>query len=97
MKQSCNNNALLEKIILKGVIDLSEGFINQSRVPWSSEPSLKEMAHEVGIDADRFIDCLKEEKSDSEIAEEFDVTEKLIYHLRDHFYSHGVGSIMGQD
>lgn len=31
------------------------------------------------------------------MAEEFDVTEKLIYHLRDHFARYGIGSIMGQD
>ncbi|MCL6638682.1 MAG: helix-turn-helix domain-containing protein [Firmicutes bacterium] len=55
------------------------------------------MAHEAGIDADRFIDCLKENKSDTEIAGEFNVSEKLICHLRDHFYSHGIGSIVGQD
>ncbi len=68
-----------------------------SRVPWSKEPSLKEIAHEVGVDFDSFIDSLRENKSDLEMAEEFDVSEKLIYHLRDHFYSHGVHSIMGQD
>ena len=76
---------------------MEEEFFVQSRVPWSSEPSLKEMAHEVGVDSDRFIDCLKENKSDQEIAGELDVSEKLVYHLREHFYSHGVGSIMGQD
>ncbi|KUK82962.1 MAG: Uncharacterized protein XD97_0304 [Pelotomaculum thermopropionicum] len=68
-----------------------------SRVPWSKEPSLKEMANEVGVDFDSFIEGLKKDKSDSEMAEEFDVSEKLIYHLKDHFYSHGVHSILGQD
>jgi len=72
-------------------------FVSQSRVPWSSEPSLKEMADEVGVDFDRFIEDLKENKTDVEMAEEFDVSEKLIYHLREHFYSHGIGSIVGQD
>ncbi|HPZ42420.1 MAG TPA: helix-turn-helix domain-containing protein [Bacillota bacterium] len=69
----------------------------QSRVPWSSEPSLKEITREVGVDFDRFIEGLKEEQSDSEMAEEFNVPEELIYHLRDHFYTHGVHSIVGQD
>lgn len=69
----------------------------QSRVPWSSEPSLKEMAHEVGVDLDRFVDGIKDDKSDSEMAKELDVPEKLIYHLRDHFHTHGIHSIMGQD
>lgn len=77
-------------------MDENDSFF-QSRVPWSSEPSLKEMSHEVGVDFDRFIDGIKEDKSDAEMAEEFDVSEKLIYHLRDHFYTHGVHSIMGQD
>lgn len=77
-------------------MDEHDSFI-QSRVPWSSEPSLKEMAGEVGVDVDRFIDGLKNDKTDSEMAEELDVSERLIYHLRDHFYSHGVDSVMGQD
>ncbi|WP_027363743.1 hypothetical protein [Desulfotruncus alcoholivorax] len=69
----------------------------RSRVPWSTEPSLKFKTEEVGIDFDDFIEGIKEGKSDFEMAEEFDVTEKLIYHLRDHFMRHGLGSIMGQD
>jgi len=68
-----------------------------SRVPWSSEPSLKEMTREAGIDFDRFIDRLKEDKTDVEMAKEFDVSEKLIKHLREHFYTHGIGSIVGRD
>lgn len=77
-------------------MDENDAFF-QSRVPWSSEPSLKEMAHEVGVDFDRLIEGIKEDKTDAEMAQEFDVSEKLIYHLRDHFYTHGVHSIMGQD
>lgn len=68
-----------------------------SRVPWSTEPSLKFKAEEVGIDFDLFIDGLKNNRSDSEMAMEFGVSEKTIEHLRDHFMTHGVGSIMGQD
>ncbi|TEB06812.1 hypothetical protein Psch_00344 [Pelotomaculum schinkii] len=77
-------------------MDQNDSFI-QSRVPWSTEPSLKDMAQEVGVDYDRLIDGIKEDKSDSEIAGELAVPEKLIYHLRDHFYTRGVHSIMGQD
>ncbi|MBF7083066.1 helix-turn-helix domain-containing protein [Desulfallas sp. Bu1-1] len=69
----------------------------RSRVPWSTEPSLKFKAEEVGVDFDDLIEGFKEGKSDAEMAGEFDVTEKLIYHLRDHFMRHGLGSIMGQD
>jgi len=77
-------------------MDESGSFL-ASRVPWSSGPSLKEMASEVGVDVDRFIEGIKSDKTDAEMAEDFDVSEKLIYHLRDHFYSHGIDSVMGQD
>jgi hypothetical protein len=77
-------------------MDSNDSFF-QSRVPWSSEPSLKEMTREVGVDFDRFIEGVKDDKSDSEMAQELNVSEKLIYHLRDHFYTHGVHSITGQD
>lgn len=73
-----------------------EGYI-RSRVPWSTEPSLKFKANEVGVDFDDLIEGFKDGKSDHEMAEEFDVTEKLIYHLRDHFLRRGLGSIVGQD
>nr|WP_088553066.1 helix-turn-helix domain-containing protein [Calderihabitans maritimus] len=69
----------------------------KSRAPWNSEPSLKEMANEVGINFDQFIDALAEQKSDAEMAEEFGVSEKTIYHLRDHFERFGIHSIVGQD
>ncbi|MDD4335116.1 MAG: helix-turn-helix domain-containing protein [Desulfotomaculaceae bacterium] len=60
----------------------SDSFI-QSRVPWSSEPILKEMAGEVGVDVDSFIEGIKNDKIDGEIAEDLGVSENLIYHLRD--------------
>lgn len=69
----------------------------QSRVPWSTEPSLKEMAHEVGIDFDQLIEGFEEDKSNEEMAADFDVKENVISQLREHFYTHGVHSIMGQD
>ena len=69
----------------------------RSRVPWSTEPSLKFKTNEVGIDFDEFIEGLKENKTDTEMAEEFGCSEKTIFHLRDHFIRKGIGSIMGQD
>lgn len=69
----------------------------RSRVPWSTEPSLKTKTEEVGIDFDAFVDSLKYDKSDAEMAREFGVTENTIAHLKDHFMTHGVGSIIGQD
>ncbi|HHU85297.1 MAG: helix-turn-helix domain-containing protein [Pelotomaculaceae bacterium] len=77
-------------------MDSNDSFF-QSRVPWSSEPSLKEMTAEVGVDFDRFIEGIKDDKNDSEMAQEFNVSEELIYHLKDHFYTHGVHSVVGQD
>jgi len=68
-----------------------------SRVPWSTESSLKFMTEDAGIDFDDFIEGLRVGKSDFEIAEEYDVTEKLVYHLRDHFMRYGLGHVMGQD
>lgn len=86
----------LGTIAFKKECPAMEEFI-RSRVPWSTEPSLKFKTDEVGIDFDNFIDGIKDGKSDTEMAEEFDVTEKLIYHLRDHFMRYGLGHIMGQD
>lgn len=77
-------------------MDSNDSFF-QSRVPWSSEPSLKEMTREVGVDFDRFIEGIKDDKNDSEMAQELNVSEELIYHLKDHFYTHGVHSVVGQD
>ncbi|AQS59287.1 hypothetical protein [Desulforamulus ferrireducens] len=69
----------------------------RSRVPWSTEPSLETKAKEVGVDFDALIDGIKNNKSDQEMAEEFGVTEKCIGYLKEHFWTHGIGSIVGQD
>ncbi|WP_066635471.1 histidine kinase [Desulfolucanica intricata] len=69
----------------------------RSRVPWSLEPSLKQMTQDVGIDFDAFIERIKVNKSDAEIAAEFAVSEKVIGQLREHFMTHGIQSIVGQD
>lgn len=69
----------------------------RSRAPWSRQPSLKEKAEEVGVDFDRFIAGLAANRSDVEMAREFGVPEKTIWHLRNHFERLGVHSIEGQD
>ena len=69
----------------------------RSRVPWEAGPNLKQMTDEVGIDMDRFIDAIGANRSDMEIASEFGVSEKTITGLKEHFYSKGLGSIIGQD
>jgi uncharacterized membrane protein len=78
-----------------GVMAVEE-FI-RSRVPWTTEPSLVTKTEEVGINFDNFIDGLKNDKSDAEMASDFSVSEKTISHLRNHFMTHGIGSTMGQD
>ncbi len=73
-----------------------EEFI-RSRVPWTTEPSLVTKTEEVGIDFDDFIEAVKNDKTDAEMAKEFGVTEKTINYLKNHFWTHGIGSTMGQD
>ncbi len=64
--------------------------------PWSTDSSLKEKASEVGVDYDSLIEGLRLNKSDMEIAREFDVPEGTIRHLRNHFESEiGLNCIMG--
>lgn len=69
----------------------------RSRAPWSSQPSLKEMTLDVGVDFDRFIEGLKNNRSDMEMAGELGVSPKTITHLRSHFERYGIQSIEGQD
>ncbi|MCL4441059.1 MAG: helix-turn-helix domain-containing protein [Firmicutes bacterium] len=69
----------------------------RSRVPWSTEPSLETKANEVGVNFDALIDGIKNNRSDEEMAEEFGVKPKCIGYLKEHFWTRGIGSIMGQD
>jgi hypothetical protein len=85
-----NNNQ-----IKSGGSYMAEDYV--SRVPWSTEPSLKEKAEEVGIDFDKFIDGLDNNLTDMEMAQDFNVSSKVISHLRKHFEELGIHSIMGQD
>lgn len=68
-----------------------------SRVPWGLEPSLKEKTDELGVDFDRFIKGLKSNKSDKVMAQEFNVSQKVISSLREHFVHLGIQSIIGRD
>ena len=68
-----------------------------SRAPWGAGPSLKTIAREDGVDFDRLISCLKQDMSDSEMSVELGISEKTAKHLREHFMTRGVGSIVGQD
>lgn len=74
---------------------MAENF--SSRVPWGLEPSLKDKTNEVGIEFDKFIEGLKHNRTDEELAEDFAVSENLIAHLRSHFEHFGVNSVVGRD
>lgn len=68
-----------------------------SRVPWGLEPSLKEKAEEIGVDFDRFMEGLKNNKENHILAKEFNVSPEAISQLREHFQRLGIDSIVGQD
>lgn len=65
--------------------------------PWSKEPSLKFMCDEVGVNMDSLIGGIEQNKSDTEMAKELGVSAKTVKALKEHFMTHGVGSIEGQD
>jgi DNA-directed RNA polymerase specialized sigma subunit len=65
--------------------------------PWSRIPSLKEMAEELEIDHDALIQSFARDKSDQELAEQFDISSETAASLREHFMKYGIGSVMGGD
>ena len=69
----------------------------RSRVPWEAGPNLKEMTDEVGIDMDHFVEMIGANRSDMEMAQELGVSEKTIGSLKNHFYTKGLGTTVGQD
>ncbi len=69
----------------------------RSRVPWEAGPNLKEMTDEIGVDMDSFVEAIGANRTDMEMASEFGVSEKTIQALKEHFYSKGLGTTVGQD
>lgn len=65
--------------------------------PWSRIQGLNEMTREAGIDFDQFIQSIKDQASIADMAEQFQVSEKTIQSLQDHFFSYGIGSVQGGD
>jgi len=65
--------------------------------PWGLEPSLEEMATEVGIVFDHLIDGFAKDRGDAEMAREFGVSEKTVAWLRERFIRYGIDSMQGQD
>lgn len=68
-----------------------------SRIPICPELSLKEKANEENVDYNEFLNHLKNQKSDQEMADELGITAKTAEHLRKHFETVGVHSLLGQD
>lgn len=77
-----------------GPTEYTQGFRG---APWSREPSLKFMCNEVGVNEEHLIQGIAQNKSDREMAKEMDVPEETIQGLRNHFMTHGIASIQGQD
>jgi len=65
--------------------------------PWGWQESLQSKAQEVGVNFDNFIECLRIDMSDADMADLFKVPEKTIYHLRNHFEKYGIDSMVGWD
>jgi hypothetical protein len=63
--------------------------------PWGMEPSLEAMCEEAGVDFDNFLDFMKNNRSDQEVADELGVQQLTISSLRRHFESHGIDSVAG--
>jgi hypothetical protein len=65
--------------------------------PWSRIQALNEMSEEVGVDFDQLIESIKNQASITEMSEQFQVSEKTIESLQDHFFRYGIGSVQGGD
>ncbi|MFZ7102222.1 MAG: hypothetical protein ACOWWO_06090 [Peptococcaceae bacterium] len=78
----------------KGPTKYTQGFRG---APWSREPSLKFMCDEVGVNMDKLIAGVEQNKSDTEMAQELGVSPKTVQALTEHFMTHGLASIEGQD
>ncbi|MEW6182784.1 MAG: helix-turn-helix domain-containing protein [Bacillota bacterium] len=74
---------------------MSEAYFNKP--PWSTQPSLKIKTEEVGVNFDRFISGLKNNHTDSDMADEFNVPVGIITNLREHFMRYGIDSVVGGD
>lgn len=78
----------------QGSMDNSQGFRG---APWSREPSLKSMCDEVNVDMDQLIAGIEKDVSDMEMGQELGVSPKTVKGLKNHFMTHGLSSIEGQD
>ncbi len=65
--------------------------------PWGTQPSLKAMVEDIGVDFDIFFDGLKNGKTDDELASQLGASTEAIRTFREHFVKYGIDSVMGQD
>lgn len=93
MYDSINASKILENELNKDELENKFEFT----APFGFEPSLKFMANELGVDFDRFIEGLNVNKSDLQLAKEFNCSIKAIEQLKERFMKYGLDSIVGQD
>ncbi|GAV22594.1 helix-turn-helix transcriptional regulator [Carboxydothermus pertinax] len=74
----------------------ADGFTAKG-APFSFDLGFKDKCDEIGVPWEAFIDQLKAGKSDTEIAEELGITEKLAENLRYQFEKYGITGVTGQD
>jgi len=55
------------------------------------------MLEEAGLEFDKFLEDIKNGKTDDEIAQQTGVSREVISNLREHFEKYGIDSVMGQD
>ena len=65
--------------------------------PWGWQPSLEHMAREAGVDFNRFLELVKQQVAEDQMAAVLRVSPQTIRSLKDHFMSFGVDSVQGQD
>ncbi len=65
--------------------------------PWSRIPSLQEMTAEAGVDHDRFIQFIKNNRTAEEISRQMGISVETAEALYEHFMHYGISSVIGGD
>lgn len=79
----------------EGIVNNEEGFRGP---PWGKEPSMKIVCEDLGVDYNQFINALKEDKSDINMANELGVKKEVVESLRKRFYDmEAISGNTGQD
>ncbi len=65
--------------------------------PWSRIPSLLEMTAEAGVDHDRLIQLIENNRTPEEIARQMGISVETARALYEHFMHYGISSVIGGD